>query len=93
LQDAYQNKFDKAFLITADSDLVSIVKKINVDFPSKEIIVLVPPGRVKYSSELRKNANMWYEIKESYLKKCLLPKQMILQDGTVLEAPAEYNIP
>lgn len=92
LQDAFQDRFDKAFLITADSDLVSIIKKINVLFPSKEIILLTPPGRSKYAAELKKNVKKWYEIKESHLKNSLLPDTINLADGTIVQKPTEYNI-
>ena len=93
LQDAFKNSFDKAFLITADSDLIAIVKKMADLFPKKEIILLIPPGRSEIANELKKNVAIWYQIKESHLNRCLLPKLTILSDGTTITRPTEYDSP
>ena len=93
MQDAFNDSFDKAFLITADSDLIAIVKKMQTLFSQKEIILLIPPGRNKIATELKKNVAVWYEIKESHLKQCLLPEFNALNDGTIITRPIEYNPP
>lgn len=93
LQHAFENRFDKAYLITADSDLLAIVKKIKMIFPSKEIVLLVPPGRMQHSSALRKSVSRFYEIKKTDLKASLLPDKITLSDGTVIVRPAEYDPP
>lgn len=93
LQHAYEDRFDKAYLITADSDLLAIIKKIKTVFPTKEIVLLVPPGRMKHSSALRGNVNKFYEIKKTNLKSSLLPDQITLSDGTIIVRPSEYMPP
>ena len=93
LQHAYEDRFDKAYLITADSDLLAIIKKIKAIFPTKEIVLLVPPGRMKHSSALRNSVNKFYEIKKTDLKSSLLPDQITLLDGTIVTRPPEYTPP
>ncbi len=75
LEDAFLNKYDKAFLLTADTDLVSTVKKIRQDY-NKKVILLVPPRRFNFSNELRQNVDYSYEIKKSHLKKSVLPNEI-----------------
>jgi uncharacterized LabA/DUF88 family protein len=48
LTDAFQNKFDTAILISADSDLSAPVKSILRIFPAKKIVVFFPPERFSY---------------------------------------------
>lgn len=70
LKDALSNEFDKAFLISADTDLVSTIKMIR-SF-GKIIILLTPPNSHRYAHELIQNANFSFEIKKSHLKNSLL---------------------
>lgn len=71
LSDAYENKFDKAVLLTADTDFVSTIIKIKEKFPQKQILLLVPPNRNKIASELRKYANKHFQINAKILQTCL----------------------
>jgi hypothetical protein len=91
LSDAYEDRFDKAYLMTADTDLVSTIKKIKLLFPNKEIVLLIPPKRREYAGELIENASKYYEIKPSHLKKFQLPNNITLQDGSIIEKPLEYK--
>jgi len=93
LHHAFEDRFDKAFLITADSDLLAIVKKIRSLFPHKEIVLLVPPGRSKHATALKNSVDKWYEIKESHLKQALLPESIVLSNGCTVQRPTEYNPP
>lgn len=76
LEDAFLDKFDKAFLVSADTDLTSTIRKIRQLFPNKEIILLIPPKRRTQSYELSQIANGWIEIKKSHIRNSLLPKQV-----------------
>ena len=57
LSDAFQDKFDSAILISADSDLSAPIRSIRNIFPAKSVIVAFPPDR--YSFELTKLANAY----------------------------------
>lgn len=89
LRDAFLNKFDKAFLITADTDLVSTIKMVKELFPQKRIILLIPPKRRKYANELIQTANANFEIKKTDLLSSLLPDTIYLKDE-VIKIPNEY---
>jgi hypothetical protein len=45
LQDAFQDAFDAAVLISADSDLIAPIEAVKKLFPNKRVIVACPPGR------------------------------------------------
>ncbi|WP_103615282.1 NYN domain-containing protein [Campylobacter concisus] len=90
LRDAFLDDFDKAFLITADTDLVSTIKMIKGVFPQKRIILLTPPKRHIYARELIQSANASFEIKQSRLKQCLLPDTLEF-NGQTITKPQEYN--
>jgi uncharacterized LabA/DUF88 family protein len=53
LHQAYLNSFDKAFIITADSDLEPAVQLVPDTFSTKEIIILTPPNRFNIARNLR----------------------------------------
>ncbi|PPB58463.1 NYN domain-containing protein [Campylobacter hyointestinalis] len=92
LRDAFLDKFDKAFLITADTDLVSTIKMIKELFPKKPVILLIPPKRRKYANELIQTANANFEIKKANLLKSLLSDTIYLKDE-VIKIPNEYLKP
>jgi uncharacterized LabA/DUF88 family protein len=91
LQDAFEDNFDKAFLITSDSDLVSTIKKIKLLFPSKDVILITPPNRSRFASELKNSAKRWHEMQKEQLEECQLPKKVTLSDDTVIVRPKEYD--
>ena len=41
----FMMKFDKAFIISGDSDLIPSIRAVKESFPGKEIGVIVPIGR------------------------------------------------
>lgn len=90
LKDAFLNKFDKAFLITADTDLVSTIKMIKELFPQKRIILLTPPNRRKYAIELIQTANASFEIKKSHVLNSLFPSEIDF-NGETIKIPEIYK--
>ena len=65
LVDAFQNKYDKAILISGDSDLVppiQMIKKLQLD---KKIIVAFPPNRI--SNQLKKVSDGYFNLGKKYL--------------------------
>ena len=55
--DAVDNNFDRAVLVSADTDLVPLIKLIKNRFPDKTVSLAIPPQRDKYSKELIQNVN------------------------------------
>ena len=85
LEDAFQDNYDVALLISADSDLVLPVLAVKRLFPDKRIIVAFPPRR--FSNELRNSVDGIRTIDERRLRKSLFPNQVIGKNGTILNNP------
>jgi len=66
------NQFDKALVLTADSDLCPAIQLILDSHADKEIVILVPPNRYKITRELRGMVTA-QKIKQKHLKNNQLP--------------------
>ena len=51
--DACENRYDRAVLITADSDLVPALNIVRARFPEKQLFVVAPPKRFSHARGLR----------------------------------------
>ena len=89
LKDAYQNEFDVALLISADSDLVPPVKTVRELFPNKRVVVASPPGR--YSIDLAESANKSFVVSRRNIAKSLLPEEIEKADGYILRCPSLWK--
>lgn len=88
--DAYEDRFDRALLITADSNLAPALNIIKAAFPKKELFVVAPPGRYNHARSL----NIKLEITQGRLAKCLLPETAIDAKGAPLfQRPKSYTPP
>lgn len=88
LTDAYEDCFDTAIIVSADSDLTTPIKKVLTHFPRKRIIVAFPPGR--RSDQLKKAANGHFVIGQDKLRNNLLPNKIITASGYELHRPQEW---
>lgn len=89
LADAFLDRFDTAFLISGDSDLVPPVKLIGQVFPKKWITVAFPPGR--YSKWLANEAKSTYHIGRDKIATSQLPDPVIKPNGFELYRPAKWT--
>jgi uncharacterized LabA/DUF88 family protein len=89
LTDAYQDMFDVALLMSADSDLTAPVLAVKNLFPNKRIIVAFPPQR--HSAQLRRLAHGSLQIGRATLAKSVFPDKVPKADGFILERPAEWK--
>lgn len=89
LTDAFDDRFDTALLISADSDLVPPTRAIRRMFPKKRIVVAFPPARS--SIELRQAADVAFQIGRRTLAKSLLPDEVTTLTGHVLKRPPEWT--
>lgn len=88
--DAFQDHFDRAIVISADSDLVPPIEFVRSTFPKKEVFVAAPPGRMGTGRDLKPK----FEITQGRIEKHLFPAQIVDANGVVLhERPAEYLPP
>jgi uncharacterized LabA/DUF88 family protein len=88
MMDAVQDRFDVAFLISADSDLVSPVRRVQQLFPHKRVVSIFPPGR--FSSALKKVTKGTLRMGHVELSKSLFPDQ-VNKGSVILRRPAEWR--
>ena len=87
---AHLNKFDKALVLSADSDLCQALQLIIDTTRNKEINILVPPNRYEITRELRGKVDS-YKIKQKYLKNNLLPDIIQNKTGKIIaKKPKKY---
>jgi uncharacterized LabA/DUF88 family protein len=89
LADAFQNQYDTALLISADSDLTPPIKRVKRLFPKKRITIAFPPNRS--SKELKKVASAYFTIGREIIAKSMFPPEVKKQDGFVLKCPGSWK--
>ncbi len=96
VQDAYEDRFDRALLITGDSDLTPAVRMVKAKFPHKEVRVIAPVGR-DFSMELVAAAGPTSEARRMrliHLEKCLFPAEVRDPQGVIKATrPTKYDPP
>ena len=86
---ASQGLYDKAILISADSDYRPVVEEIRLLFPHVTIINVVP---IKRSGKALGNVvDHQLEMKPRHLKASRLPNNVTLSDGTHLMCPPQWT--
>lgn len=89
LVDAFQDRFDSALLISADSDLIAPLSKVRQLFPEKQVVLAFPPAR--FSAELAKVTNAHFTIGRAKIAKSLFPITVVKADGFVLKCPDSWR--
>ena len=89
LNDAHDNLFDTAMIISADSDLVGPVQAVLERYPTKRVVVAFPPKRSSFN--LRQVANAHFFIGQDKLRRSQLPDQVTRSDGFVLRRPSFWT--
>lgn len=88
LADAFQDTYDTALLFSADSDLVSPIRKVQALFPHKCIVVVFPPGR--HSATLQAVTAHTF-LGRDVLSKSVFPDEVIKPDGFILRRPDTWR--
>jgi len=95
LDQGYQGTYDRALLISNDSDLVPPIRMLQLRFPKLPVRVIVPPLR-RHSKELaqivgKKNLR---SIKRIHIERSLLPEKVYDKAGKlVAKRPGSYAPP
>lgn len=87
MADALRDRFDRALIISADTDLVSAVRLARVEVPNKLIDIVAPPARKN------RNSLALFEIPKGKLKDSLLAGELVSPDGRRIVRPKEYDPP
>jgi uncharacterized LabA/DUF88 family protein len=94
LEDAIDNVFDRAIIISADSDHVPAVRRVRARFPGKQVFVATPPHRYGNARELLKACNAGIQITPGRIAKCLFPATVVDAAGAVVASrPPSYTPP
>lgn len=88
-RDAFLDRYDRAVLVTVDSDLVPAIELVKKTFPGKEIYLLTPIRRNSFA--LRQVCDFRMKIKEKHLGNCQFPDTITLEDGKELKRPLKWN--
>lgn len=93
LADAEDDLFDRAILLTADSDLVPVIKMVKARHRGKFITVAAPPQRYNHGRHLKVVADNYFQIGVSKIEQSLLPKEVLKEGTVVARRPSEYDPP
>lgn len=88
-QFAIQERYDKAIIISGDTDLLPAVRAVHSTFPTKQIGVIIPIGRS--SEDFKKQTDFHYKMREHHLQKSLFADPLTLGDGAVLNCPSTWR--
>lgn len=89
LVDAFQDTFDTAILISADSDLTLPLKEITRLFPTKYVKVAFPPMRSSF--DLQSAVQTTFQIYETKIRNSQFPNQIILASGYTIVRPRSWS--
>ncbi|GAB7141404.1 hypothetical protein RsTz2092_13920 [Deferribacterales bacterium RsTz2092] len=73
-ESAMKDEFDKAIVVSGDSDLIPSIEMIQRDFPNKKVGVLIPLGRK--AKEIQNVADFSLKITREHIESSLFPKNV-----------------
>jgi uncharacterized LabA/DUF88 family protein len=89
LVDAFDDKYDRAILVSGDSDLSPPVSAVLERFPQKAVIIANPPNR--RSKQLLQAATSDFQIYENKLRNAQFPDSFTASNGIVFTRPAHWR--
>lgn len=88
LEQAKSDSYDRAIILTGDSDQVPLIKTFKRMYKDKEIGVITPPNR--HNKALIAEAKFHHKIDRMHLLSARFPDNMTLADGTAVQCPQEW---
>lgn len=88
-QTAVADSWDKAIIISGDSDLIPAVEAVKKTFPNKQIGIVIPIGR--RAEELKQVADFHIKLKERHLKTCQFDDIIKLDHQQMLKRPVTWR--
>lgn len=86
---AVQDIYDRAVIVSGDTDLIPAISSVRATFPNKQIGVMVPIG--KASESLTRAADFRFKMRERHLASSRFPDQIVLSDRSTLNCPAAWK--
>lgn len=91
LTDAFDDAFDTALIVSADSDLAAPIETVRSRFPDKRVIMAFPPDR--QSKHLEKLATACFRIGRKKFHDSQFPERITKPDGFVIQRPDSWPAP
>lgn len=89
---AATDEYDRAVLVTGDTDLVPAVEGVKRTFPTKEIHVIPPIGdRGRWAKELKAVSDGSMHMREQQLTSSVLPDPVALGGGELVACPSDWK--
>lgn len=93
LTDARENVFDRAYLLTADSDQAATARFLKETVKGKSLITVAPPGR-NFSANIDKFADGRIALTRDHIERCIFPATVLGKNGQAPgRRPREYDPP
>jgi hypothetical protein len=89
VKDAYDEAFDTALVISADSDLTAPVEALRARFQKKRVVVACPPDR--QSKRLKSAASAYFRIGRKRIQDSQFPDEVVKPGGFVLKRPSSWR--
>lgn len=89
---AFENRFDKAIVFSADTDLAPAIKMIKETHPEKEVLVAIPERRMGKTNALANAAHGKIRLNEGHFARNLFSDR-IEADSSPIIRPAHYAPP
>jgi len=86
---AVQDRYEKAVIVSGDTDLLPGMKAVQRTFPAKKIGVVIPIGRA--SEDFKKQADFYHRMRVLHLEAARYPDRYTLKDGTNLNCPTTWT--
>jgi uncharacterized LabA/DUF88 family protein len=84
-----ENKYDKAIIISGDSDLLPSIGAVRKTFPTKQIGVIIPIGR--RAEALKQACDFYMKMKEKHLSTSRFEQRININQNEYLECPPEWR--
>jgi hypothetical protein len=92
LADGFEGRYDKAFLLSADSDHVPLAERFKQSFPNKRLLHIAPPKRLQEARELTVTIGRSFELTAGRLRAHALPPSIYDTSGKFICArPSAYG--
>jgi uncharacterized LabA/DUF88 family protein len=88
-QDALNDSYDIAIIVSGDSDLIPAIEAAKSQFPDKQYGVVIPYNRK--AEEIKHAADFHIKMKERHLDSCRFPESIPLPDGRTITCPASWK--
>jgi uncharacterized LabA/DUF88 family protein len=86
---AVTDQYDRAVIVSGDTDLIPAIKAVRTTFPHKQIGVVLPIARS--SEDMLKHADFRFKMREHHLATSRFPDKIVLPDKSSLDCPASWR--